>query len=348
MEMLLYVFSGHERKGADVRSAGLIALLGLILVVQPARGEGVSASPLPSTYLNSTLSEAEFAALPAYELEKPESARVGDRVELKLQGLSPPSGSLDWKLEIPVSTPSLSDQGWVLLQGPHSTEYRFIAVPLKAGELVLPSIGLKNADGKAFARTQPFKLAVTSAIRPDDPKPQDSAPLRPPVSLAFPLWVYILGGIFILAALAYGIYQLICWSRRRKKIVAAVSSGPVLTEDEAALAALIEVEKQDLIRHGNFKKYYFRISEILKIYIGHRFGFDAPESTSREILIILRKQKIDRLQSLELLFEKLDLVKFTDHRPELEEPPVILTEARDFVMSTRRVKVEVQQGVPTP
>lgn len=358
MEMLSYVFSGHERKGAGVRPKGY-AFLALILIVPPAMGAVISPSPTPSVALNtqtSAISESEFAALPAYELERIPSAqteksqaiRVGDRVELKVLGLSPVSGNPNWKLEIPSGSPSLSDQGWALLEEQNSAEYRFLAVPLKAGELILSSVGLKNGEGKAFARTNPFKLNVISAIRPDDPKPQEPSPLRPPVSLVFPLWVYILFGIFSLAGLSYGIYRLICWSRRNKKVIAVEPSAPQITEDEAALAALVEVERQDLIRHGNFKKYYFRISEILKVYIGRRFGFDAPESTSREILTVLRKQKVDELQRLELLFEKLDLVKFTDHRPDLEEAPVILSETRDFVMSTRRVKIGVQSGVPTP
>lgn len=112
--------------------------------------------------------------------------------------------------------------------------------------------------------------------------------------------------------------------------------------------------REELARKGQFKKHYFRISEILKNYIGDRFGFDAPESTSREILALLKKQKVEGLRSdeeeierLERLFEKLDLVKFTDHSPVFGESAQVLDEARDFVMNTRRVKVVAQPEVST-
>ena len=42
------------------------------------------------------------------------------------------------------------------------------------------------------------------------------------------------------------------------------------------------------------------------------------------------------VDQLEKMFERLDLVKFTDHFPAMEEPALLIQEARQFVVSTRK------------
>jgi len=338
-------------------------IIGLYSVAQAATPAGIQSPTVTPTETPSAIPSADqqLQALSSYQVVPVvtsgattlQSVRIGDRIELIIAGISGVSGPA--LLELPAGSSSLSDQGWAIVKQPfndsNSTSpglgLRFSVVPLKTGELILPPLLLKNKEGLPFARTQPWKISVVSAIRSDDPAPQKSVPLKPPVSLIFPWWAMTFIGGLILVILTYAVYRVIRWSRDRKKPIEAVlPAAPPLTEDELALAALIAVEREELDKNGQFKKHYFRISEILKNYIGDRFGFDAPESTSREILVLLKRKKIDSLRSdqeeierLEALFSKLDLVKFTDHSPLLEEPAQILGEARDFVMNTRRLKV---------
>lgn len=343
-----YVFFERERVSVAGKWISLsVALMGLLLVSWTLQaGEGVA--PKPSL-------DPGFAALPAYEVQmraepqpnKKSDPHVGDQVLLKIAGIDSSSGS-QWKLELPAQGSDLTEQGWAIISDP-SSAIQFEVVPLKGGELVLPSLPIKNAQGQTVARTHPFKLTVASSISPQDPKPQEPVPLKPPVSLSYPWWFVIFIGILFLAVLGFAVYRLVVWSRGRKKAVEIKPTGPALSEDELALAALSDIEKQGLSQSGAYKKVYFRISEILKAYIAKRFEFDALESTSREILLYLSRQGLfhfqERFHLLERLFGKLDLVKFTDHLPQMDEPAQVLNEARDFILATRRPKKIEQSGV---
>jgi hypothetical protein len=305
------------------------------------------------------LTPEQFAALPSLDLEiqKGEaggaSVKVGDQLVLKAPGAaslakSGPHGSASqWKLEIPPGSSPLSEQGWAILSG--GEEFKFIVVPLKAGELLLPALALQDSEGRTFARTNPLRQSVVSSIRSDDPKPQEPAAVRPPVSLVFPWWVLALAGVLVLLAIGAAIYGMIRWSRKNRKAAPVqLPPQPVLPEDEIALLAFQEVEKEGSATKGHYKKHYFRISEILKAYVGARYGFDALESTSGEIILSLEKKSglpESLIDALEELFGRLDLVKFTDHAPTLDDSHLVMKDARAFVLSTRRVKQEAADAV---
>jgi hypothetical protein len=202
------------------------------------------------------------------------------------------------------------------------------------------------------ARTHPFTLEVTSAIKSTDPKPEQPESLEPPVGLQFPIWIagsIVLLGAVLLLGLVYGIFR---WYQVRKLRISQLPKV-VQTEDEVALAKLNELEKQGLLKRGDYKSYYFKLSEILKSYVGARYQFDAPESTTAEMISLLEEHSaihgslpdsgIDRLESL---FNRLDLVKFTDFVPETEISVKLLGDAKEFILTTRRPPtILVQTGV---
>jgi len=197
-----------------------------------------------------------------------------------------------------------------------------------------------DESGKPVARTEPFSFQVTSTIKSDDPKPQEAVGFRPPVGLAFPIWILLLlmlGGALILAGVTWAINR---WLQKRKAFkLPPIPEGPPKTEDQAALDDLEELEKQGLVKRGQYKVHYFRVSEITKRYIGKRYAFDAPESTSREVIITLEEKKLigdDWIDRIETLFEKLDRAKFTDHVPDADEGAAVLAEVRKLVLSTRK------------
>src|SRR6185437_16115559 len=114
---------------------------------------------------------------------------------------------------------------------------------------------------------------------------------------------------------------------------------PPKPEDEVALAAFAALEKSGVLAKGDFKKHYFRVSEILKTYVGARYGFDAPESTTQEMLQMLDRAMAaefatdaTKLGSLIELFGQLDLVKFTDHVPAGSDSSRVVAIAREFVL----------------
>lgn len=255
-----------------------------------------------------------------------ESVRVGDDIHLKLSGV-------DFKeIDLPES---LTEDGWTLRKEPNGD---WVATPLKAGKLTLPSMILKDAEGKEVGKTSVWMQEVLSVIQPSDPKPEEPNGLEPPVGLQFPWLFLVLGGFLILALIAglgYAVYR---W-RKRNKPLPKPAPEVYRPEDEVALENLKILENQNLLKTFQFKEYYFGISEILKAYLGLRYRFDAPESTTREMIEALEQKMamnaalIDRV---EILFNKMDRVKFTDHVPDLNEAARLMAEARELIFSTRR------------
>jgi hypothetical protein len=297
-----------------------------------------------------------FLLLPAHELEAiappaGQAVRVGDRIRLRIDRLEAQDGAL--KLEQPPgATESLQEQGWEILDpsAPSAApvdptagkagEPVLDVVVLKGGRITLPSLAIKNAEGKSIGRTNPYQLDVGSAIKADDPKPEEPADLRPPVSLRFPWLLVALAALLLLLVVAGVIYALRRWSQSRKPFVAPpMPAGPPRPEDEVALEALAELERQGLTRKGQFKPHYFALSEILKRYLGARYRFEALESTSREIIGVLEEKRAapdELIDRLEALFETLDRVKFSDHVPPAEEGVSLLALARQLVTATRK------------
>ncbi|MCM2323344.1 MAG: hypothetical protein NDJ90_08795 [Oligoflexia bacterium] len=319
-------FSVREHGNAGAKTVRTAGVIGLLLLA------GAAAAEEP----------ADFLSLPAVDLEREGDPaapiRVGDQVRFRVEG--------DFKAADPGGAEPLTEQGWSLVEQPvpgaasPAPGSAVTVVPIKPGALTLPSLPLKDASGKAVARTNPLPLQVVSAISKDDPKPQEPVPLKPPVSLKFP-WLAVT--LLVLVALAVAgllLHALVRWSRRKHVVTSPVPASPPKPEDEVALAALAALEAAGFAARGQFKKHYFGISETLKVYLGLRYGFDAPECTSSELIAVLEDRKIlsdRRLDQTETLFELLDRVKFTDHVPAADEPQRLLEEARRLVLETRRI-----------
>ena len=86
---------------------------------------------------------------------------------------------------------------------------------------------------------------------------------------------------------------------------------------------------------------------MLFVYIKERFGFNALEMTSSEIIDRLLQEKDQKLiEELKSLFMTADLVKFAKHNPLINENDLNLVNAIDFINQT---KVEVDPNAkPEP
>jgi hypothetical protein len=332
------------------------ALFAIILSLSAYADESV-VGVAPATSPSPVVSE-EFLRLPAYDFERLPAAqshvtnasiRVGDTFDLQLNGISQSSPELS--LTLPPGG-SLEDQGLAIEKVVGSgTTLTATVVAVRSGELTIPSLMIVGADAKGanahpIARTNPFSIKINSAIQANDPKPQEAVPAQPPVMIDFPKWMIVLAcvmGVLLLVGFLFWIYR---WNKARTPAVEPEYRGPPLSEDEAALAALLQLEKSDL-GPAHIKRHAFRVSEILKVYIGKRYEFDAPECTTVELLRELENLThgfasafdAGQLAFLKAIFEALDLVKFADHIPAAEEASQFVSNARKFVLSTRKRKI---------
>jgi hypothetical protein len=334
------VFSEHVREGAARTATALLIAVALFGASTDVR----AAEALDQSYL----------LLPAYDVvsaaDQKAKVIIGDKLKLKLQGLAATDAA---QVEPSPGKTPFTEQGWDIeaAQQQPGGEFTFLAIPMKPGKLVLEPMSVKDSKGGNIARTNPFEIEVVSAIAPNDPSPDTPVAPVNPVSLKFPIWILIVGGLLLLA-LACGVYFLVRkFLRRNKKPQEALKpKEPPKPEDQLALEELERLDRQGLLSKGLFKPYCFGISEILKKYFGSRYRFDAAESTSGELVSwfdahkVVSEKMIDRV---ELLFEKLDRVKFTDYIPERDSSAALLADARQIILETRKPVEPVLTPGPT-
>ena len=104
----------------------------------------------------------------------------------------------------------------------------------------------------------------------------------------------------------------------------------------------IEKLKSDEVRRADTKEYYSELTDVLRNYIQRRYGFNALEMTSNEIVDRLMSATDDAsLDELKELFATADLAKFAKLQTQLSENDENLLRAMNFINAT---KVEEKEG----
>lgn len=148
---------------------------------------------------------------------------------------------------------------------------------------------------------------------------------------------YILIGLFILfilAAIGVGIYMYI---QKKKK---GYYFKPVVVDPPhvVALHALDHVKVEKLWQQGKEKEYFTEVTDILRKYIEDRFGVNAFEMTSDEILDVVKNLMVaeSSTESLQQVLKLSDLVKFAKYKPFPDENDLSLVNAYLFVNQTKK------------
>lgn len=324
-----------------------LALLGCALLATGLTPVGAP-SPSPSAP-EASESAAPSTAAPASPTElRPlgqaiESAKVGDALKFTLADPSRVDASA--KVGVPPEAKSLYEQGWLAKLAVEKAEGAadqlvLTLTPVRADLTATPELAIRDASGQWVARVLPFAVKVESVIAKDDPKAKEPDPAYPPQSARFPwVWAVLIGALALL--LVSGVTYLI-WRRvraRGPRPAKPMPAAPAVPEDVRALESLAKLEALGLPEKGEFKKYTFACSEILKTYLGARYKFDAPESTSAELVALLRgipEFPAARIDALEAMLGRMDVVKFTDQRPAVAESKALVPQIREIVASTRR------------
>ena len=90
------------------------------------------------------------------------------------------------------------------------------------------------------------------------------------------------------------------------------------------------------------------MTDALRQYIKERFGFNAMEMTSTEIIDkLLETNDKEALSDLRVLFQTADLVKFAKHNPLMNENDANLINAIDFINETKEKEDENAKPQPT-
>lgn len=184
--------------------------------------------------------------------------------------------------------------------------------------------------------TNPLALEVVGVVAEGAETPRPNAP---PIEVRRRDDQLILVGGGLLALLVVLILVVVT-NRHRHHRQGGMAARPTrrLRADQEALTRLSGLEARGALDRDDLKPTYLEMSEILKGYIGRRFGFPANELTTLEIRneLLARPAGAEAEPLIRPWLEEADLVKFANAAATPEQARRALYQARTFVEQTRR------------
>lgn len=148
-------------------------------------------------------------------------------------------------------------------------------------------------------------------------------------SLSF--WLSVL--MLLLIVLAFYLRQRLY---DNKPIIAKVRIVKKVLPHQRAMQEIEQIKADKMVMSEDQKAYYTKLTDTLRKYIEERFGFNAMEMTSTEIIMKLQetgdRKMIDELREL---FMTADLVKFAKYSTLINENDSNLVNAIEFINTTK-------------
>jgi hypothetical protein len=276
-------------------------------------------------------------------------AHVGDPIPVTITAIA--------KAGVPVNLPAaLSLAPFTLLDRKAETEkalgdgrirreFTLSVAAYEPGTPELPPIEVTYLAAGGAVRTVatapvPIKIASLIANEPE-PALKDAAA---PVTVMEPrLWPAYLAGALVAAALGAVVAALIV--RRMRARRGERPGPPPRPAHEVALERLDRLGALGFLENADNRPFYFAISEVMRDYLGGRYGFDSLELTTDELVAELRARSHEvTLGEIQGWLTACDLVKFAKISPTAAEARGALESAIRIVTTTRPVPAPVVVG----
>ena len=217
--------------------------------------------------------------------------------------------------------------------------------PFEPGEYDLPPIkylvqGDTVLSNKVHLAVDSVKVDAKGEIK--DYKPIVGVPFKLidyiPNIIAKYWWAWLLG----LALLAFLIFAYFKWYK--KGINPFKPEKKRLPPYEEAILALNNLKSRQLWQNGQHKEYYSCLTDILRVYIERRFGINAVEMTTSEIMEQIKHNE-EALQVKDQLSEVLEIaddVKFAKMQTLADDNEIAFQRTLNFVEQTKPAPVENQ------
>ena len=206
--------------------------------------------------------------------------------------------------------------------------------------IYIPSMPVQ-VDGTEY---QSNRLAL-AFMTYDIPEGEETKIFGPKENMKTPVRLYEAKGLLLfwflaIMAIGFGVYLFIRF-KDDKPIIRRIKIEPKVPAHVKAISEIEELRKSGGPHSEDAKGYYTQLTDILREYINERFGFNATEMTSYEILERLEESRDkESLAELRDLLSTSDMVKFAKFKPMLNENDRNLVSAMEFVNDT---KMEVSE-----
>lgn len=221
--------------------------------------------------------------------------------------------------------------------GRRETVYSFTLQPFDPDTVTIPpmrvALGKDTAESRSLViKVLPAELDSMTTIHPME------GPVAYPSRWYdwIPQWVSDYWG-WILMAIGLIAAGIAVWIYFRRGGTVVVRRKRVVPPYELAVSRLEKLRERRLAESGHEKEYYTELTDILRQYLDGRFGINAMEMTSTEILRALRHNEATRMSAdrMRSVLEVADFVKFAKMRPLPDDNVKSFNSALAFVEDTK-------------
>lgn len=210
----------------------------------------------------------------------------------------------------------------------------------------IPGIKVK-VNGKTF-NGNPLALKVVTVdvdtLHPNRFFPQKDVQNNP---FKWGEWSGIFWLSVLMLILCVAGYYLLIRLHENKPIITRIHIVKKILPHLKALTEIDRLKAERMKITENPKEYYTKLTNTLRQYIEERFGFNAMEMTSSEIIESLNvtgdRTMIDELKEL---FQTADLVKFAKYSTLINENDLNLVNAINFIDQTKLEQTTTEKIVP--
>lgn len=210
------------------------------------------------------------------------------------------------------------------------------------GTYQLPA--LAYVVGHDTIKSKPLTLTVDSVKVDPEGKIKDFKPIAQvpfklldwvPNFISDYWWAWLLG----IALIAGGIAAYYKWFKKGINPLKPVKNR--LPPYEEAMLALQQLKASNLWQNGSAKEYYTQLTDILRVYIDRRFGINAVEMTSSQIMEKIKHNEEAHIANDQLnsVLEIADFVKFANMHTLADDNEIAYQRAVNFVEQTKPVPV---------
>ena len=268
---------------------------------------------------------------------------IGQQAHLRLGVTMPKGASLQWpevkasQYVVPgVEVLSIADGDTVDTDNNQvKIERTYTITSFDENLYAIPALPVK-VNGKAYKGGAAALKVITmdvDTLHPNQFFPPKDVQTNPFLWAEWSPWFWLSLLVLVLALLAY---YLIVRLRENKPIITRIRIVKRIPPHQRALNAIERIKSEHLQTSEDQKIYYTQLTDTLRQYIRERFGFNAMEMTSSEIIEGLQTMG-DRkmLDELTELFTTADLVKFAKYSTLVNENDLNLVNAVNFIDSTK-------------
>ena len=202
----------------------------------------------------------------------------------------------------------------------------------------LPALSASYSEpsgGGADLETPEIAVEVESVLPEDGSEVTDIRDIKPLRRIETGgQWLWWLVGVAVALALAVAWW----WRRRRQQDDGGAPEVARVPPYELAIQELERLRRTDFSNLRALRRYYFAVSSVVRTYVEGRFGMNATDLTTEEILgrlDVLGRLDPVQVRRLERFLIATDQVKFAAHRPGPGEIDRTYEQALDFVRTTR-------------